>query len=324
MTSSSSPLRAPQSPAAQRYPEPPELLEVFRPAPLLIRWSVRLLSYSCPPLARALISRLMLTPQRFPRPPREAEWVQGAERHEWSLESGRLVFWEWAPPLEREGAPRAPTKQPVALLVHGWEGRGTQLGALAGPLLKRGWRVLAVDAPGHGESEGSQLLVSDFAKVLLHLGEAFGAPKVVIAHSFGALASTLAIRWGLGAERAIFIGAGLWSDGTLDRIGKILGARRALVEQVIRRQASRAGLPWRALFIEELYQPLELPLFVVHDRGDREVPFGLVGRLLAVCPQATLLATEGLGHRRILRAPEVIEAIDRWLPMRSSVDTSDG
>ena len=318
----SSPSSLSPSSEGQRYPEPPELLEVFRPAPLLVRWGIRVLSYSCPPLARSLISKLMVNPQRFPRPPREDEWLQHAERHEWSLESGRLVFWEWSLQQETERTQRSKANAPVALLVHGWEGRGTQLGGLAGPLIARGWRVIAVDAPGHGESEGSQLLVSDFAKVLLRLGEALGAPKVVIAHSFGALASTLAIRWGLGAERAIFIGAGLWSDGTLDRIGKILGARRSLVEQVLRRQARRAGLSWRALFIEELYQPLQLPLFVIHDREDSEVPFGLVDRLLAVCPQAELLATEGLGHRRILRAPEVVAAIDRWLPTRSAADDS--
>ena len=43
---------------------------------------------------------------------------------------------------------------PSVLLVHGWEGRGAQLGALVDPLVAAGYRVVALDGPAHGDSPG--------------------------------------------------------------------------------------------------------------------------------------------------------------------------
>ena len=49
----------------------------------------------------------------------------------------------------------------------------------------------------------------------------------------------------------------------------------------------------------------------VHDRDDAEVAFGSGLALARAWKDARLVATRGLGHRRILRAPEVVQdAID--------------
>ena len=47
-------------------------------------------------------------------------------------------------------------------------------------------------------------------------------------------------------------------------------------------------------------------LLVFHDHDDREVPFAHGDRLAATWPDAELRTTEGLGHRRILRDPDVL------------------
>ena len=52
-----------------------------------------------------------------------------------------------------------------------------------------------------------------------------------------------------------------------------------------------------------------MPALVVHDRGDREVPFEHGETLARSWPGARLMVTEGLGHRRILRDPEVVRAV---------------
>ncbi len=48
---------------------------------------------------------------------------------------------------------------------------------------------------------------------------------------------------------------------------------------------------------------------VVHDRADREVPFEHGLELSRNWPGAELFTIEGLGHRRILKAPEVIAKV---------------
>jgi pimeloyl-ACP methyl ester carboxylesterase len=48
---------------------------------------------------------------------------------------------------------------------------------------------------------------------------------------------------------------------------------------------------------------------VVHDADDREVPAADAERLAAGLPDAQLMLTRGLGHRRILRDVAVAEAV---------------
>jgi pimeloyl-ACP methyl ester carboxylesterase len=46
---------------------------------------------------------------------------------------------------------------------------------------------------------------------------------------------------------------------------------------------------------------------VIHDRGDREVSFGSGLKLARAWKGARLVATDGLGHNRILREPDVVQ-----------------
>jgi pimeloyl-ACP methyl ester carboxylesterase len=46
---------------------------------------------------------------------------------------------------------------------------------------------------------------------------------------------------------------------------------------------------------------MSTPLLVIHDRDDKEVPFDVGRHIAESWPNAELVATEGLGHQRILR-----------------------
>ena len=48
---------------------------------------------------------------------------------------------------------------------------------------------------------------------------------------------------------------------------------------------------------------------MIHDQDDREVPLPHGERLAAAWPGARLVTTTGLGHRRILRDPAVLDAV---------------
>ncbi len=50
---------------------------------------------------------------------------------------------------------------------------------------------------------------------------------------------------------------------------------------------------------------LQVPLLVIHDRNDKEVPVRSGQSIAEAWPDADLIITEGLGHQRILRADAV-------------------
>ena len=89
---------------------------------------------------------LFVRPRRHPVPAREREVLARGERSDVRVGERRIAAWTWQP----SGGPTRGT----AYLVHGWEGRGGQLSAFADPLVAEGFRVVAFDHVGHGESDG--------------------------------------------------------------------------------------------------------------------------------------------------------------------------
>jgi alpha-beta hydrolase superfamily lysophospholipase len=76
--------------------------------------------------------------------------------------------------------------------------------SLADAFVSAGFRVVAMDAPGHGQSEGRQSSVVHFAKVIDAANRRYGPFRVVVAHSLGAAAATYELSRGLGCDSAVF------------------------------------------------------------------------------------------------------------------------
>ncbi len=105
-----------------------------------IRAGNRALSALAPRLAALRAERMFLTPPRPRRPAGERALIAGAQARTVPIGDGSHVeTWTWG-------------NGPRVLLVHGWGGRGAQLGAFVEPLVSRGFSVVAFDAPGHGAS----------------------------------------------------------------------------------------------------------------------------------------------------------------------------
>jgi pimeloyl-ACP methyl ester carboxylesterase len=250
-----------------------------------------------------LAERLFTSPRRFPRPAREREmlttgWkisVDVALRSPlWPPASRRIAAWRWG-------------HGPAVLLVHGWEGRGTQLGRFIEPLVQAGFSVVTFDALAHGDSPGRRLYLADMADCIIDVVRTVGPLHAIIAHSFGAPAVLLAQRrGGVRAHRNVMIAPSVLLRDVITRFGRAiaLGDRDSLaLEQHL---MSHSGLPADALQLDQLVGHRDDALLVVHDKSDREVSFANAEQLAAIWPQATLHATAGLGHRRILRDDDVI------------------
>ncbi len=209
---------------------------------------------------------------------------------------------------------------PLVLLVHGWGGRSEQLAALVGPLTASGHRVVALDAPGHGRSGpgalgGRRSTVPEFAAALrAAAAQDGGGVHAVVAHSFGAAAAALAVREGLRPRRLVLLAPmGDPSRVFADFVAR-LGLGPRVRSRLERRVLRTVGLPWAAFDPAAAARTVAvLPVLVVHDRHDREVPFDEGRRVAEAWPDARLIATDGLGHRRLLRDPGVVDAVVRFV-----------
>ncbi|MFN7120380.1 MAG: alpha/beta hydrolase, partial [Saprospiraceae bacterium] len=75
------------------------------------------------------------------------------------------------------------------LLIHGWESRGTALRTFVPALVAQGFRVVAIDGPAHGNSDGKSTNLIHFAGAVRAAIRQVGNVHGIIAHSFGGAAT---------------------------------------------------------------------------------------------------------------------------------------
>ncbi|MBT8468068.1 MAG: lysophospholipase [Deltaproteobacteria bacterium] len=190
---------------------------------------------------------------------------------------------------------------PTILLVHGWNGRATQLGGFVSPLVSRGYRVVAFDAVGHGDSPGDFLSLPELASCIREVAADLGDVYGVLAHSLGGAATTLALSQGLQVERAVFISPPSDPREFLRIFSGAIGISDEVRARVQARVERRLGVTMKSMQATVHAPSIRVPLLVIHDQDDKEVPVQ-VGRSVAEAwPGAELIVSRGLGHQRILR-----------------------
>jgi pimeloyl-ACP methyl ester carboxylesterase len=257
-----------------------------------LRAGVGALGAVAPALAARALTRLFLTPPRTPPPARERAALARADR--FGIEVGGRTLRGF-----RLG------EGPAVLLVHGWGGRAGQLAAFAGPLAAAGCAVVGFDAPAHGASSGRVATVPEVAAAIAAVARAHGA-RAAIGHSMGGAAVAYALSRGLALDAAVLVAAPRAPAGYFDRFCAALDLRPSMREAARRRIERRVGARMADLDVVAAAPALATPALVVHDRGDGEVPFADGAAIAAAWPGARLLATDGLGHRRLLRDPAVV------------------
>jgi pimeloyl-ACP methyl ester carboxylesterase len=271
-------------------------------------------------LGATLATKLFTSPRRHTRPARERAFLTTARARQlvvtlrsprWRHSKRTIATWRWG-------------FGPTVMLVHGWEGRGSQLGAFVEPLVAAGLSVVAFDAPGHGNSPEHQLYLTDLADCIADIAAATGPLHAIIAHSFGAAAVLLAhTRAGLEVPRTIFVSPNAIVDESIQQFARTLGlddADRTLFEH---RLVAQSGVPFTSLAVDRLTAGRDSALLIFHDDTDREVPLAQGERLAAAWQNAQLVITHDLGHRRILRDLEVIAAAVSFAREGVAASTSD-
>ncbi|SEE41695.1 alpha/beta fold hydrolase [Jiangella alba] len=231
---------------------------------------------------------------------RRDERPRPGERSTLTLPDGRTVAvesWGFGPPV---------------YLMHGWGGWRGQLGAFVQPLVDAGRRVVAVDAPSHGESGPGQLgrgraTGVEFSEALAAAAGKHGKPSAVVAHSLGSAATAVAVLDGLPAARLVLIAPSTTLSDGLALFQRTMGFGERTRGRMLTLLERKAGRPLADFDVTGLARRAEVPpTLVVHDRKDKEVPYDDGAALAAAWPEAELVSTDGLGHQRILRDPGVI------------------
>lgn len=253
-----------------------------------------------PALAVRAATRLFATPLPPRWLQRRGHWGDAWTITQWPFEEAQLTL--YAPAV----APRGPT----ALLVHGWGGHARQLLPLAESLAQQGLRPVLLEMPAHGRSAGSASNLPQFARAIEYAvarlqqdGHAIG---VLAAHSLGANAAAHAASRGLGIDRLVLLAPPASPRAYTRYFAQVFGLSESTRAAMQRRIEAREGILMQQFEPAAVAPRIRVPTLVVHDRGDRINAFADGQAFAHAIEGARLAATEGLGHRRILKDPAVL------------------
>lgn len=270
----------------------------------MLRTAFRTVGAVAPGVAARWAETIFCSPPRNePRPVEEA-FVATGRRLTVQSEDQDLAVWTWG-----EG--------PVVVLAHGWGGRAGRFSAMAGALVKSGFRAVLFDAPAHGASMGSQASLPQFSQALRAVGDAVGPVHGLIGHSLGGAAVSLAMRDGLSARRAVLLAPPadvvLFSRAFVEHLRIPARASKVMRQNL----ETRLRFRWEELHIPTIVRGMTAPALIIHDRDDPDVPYLHGEEIARAWPGAELVTTTGLGHRAVLRDPEVIRRTIGFLTERA-------
>ncbi len=199
---------------------------------------------------------------------------------------------------------------PTVLLVHGWAGRALQFEALIRALLQHGYRVVAFDHKGHGDSSTRY---SSFPEIVrsteLVAGNYRGKLHGVVAHSMGAN-SIFKVCESIDLKLKVVVVApvGDFMD-MLETFRRQIGIYEKLYHRTINDIEMDSGLQLSELGALDYDKITRHDILLVHDKFDRINKISVSEQLHQNLHGSQLLQTEMLGHSRILANQDVIAKV---------------
>ncbi|MBS0472499.1 MAG: alpha/beta fold hydrolase [Proteobacteria bacterium] len=226
-----------------------------------------------------------------------------------------------------KGFAAGPADGPPVLLVHGWNAQAEFFAPLALALTRQGLRVYAFDMPAHGQTRDANPdrpttnmpeWVAAMMGVTRHLGIACW--RGVVAHSFGALASSFAFGprpWSdappLASDAAVFIAAAAGMPTVIESYLSVATVSEAEIADIIEGVERISRAPLAAVTVGAVASSLPAHLMIVHDPADTMTRPADLAYELASRPDRTVLERPGAGHDGILFQLEVGRAVAKFL-----------
>lgn len=205
----------------------------------------------------------------------------------------------------------------TVLLAHGWQSRGTALRSFVPGLVEQGFSVVAFDGPGHGDSPGKRVNLPIFSGIIANLLKNHAPVHAIIGHSFGggsALFTMLGEKENLHLPKLVLVASPVNLCWVVNNFLEQVGASTQTQVHFRNKISKKMGLPFEMGNAIEYFDQLPIgEVLLIHDRQDQSVPFQLSEKLFRAFDSIELVATEGMGHFKLMKHPKVISTVIDFL-----------
>jgi len=269
-----------------------------------IRAKFKLLSAISKKHAAEKAFELFCTPQHRNKKPLPPIFQKG-ESLRFQFLNYHIQGWRWNPGQEKK-----------VLILHGFESSVINFDRYISPLIKKGYEVLAFDAPAHGRSSGKTINAVIYKDFINTVYNTFGPIQSFLAHSFGGLALSLALEEIPHDEsyKVVLIAPATETTTAANMFFDFLKLKptlRPYFNQIIKKKSGRTG-DWFS--VARAIKNFHAQVLWVHDKEDNMTPFSDIQNVIdAQLPHVQFLVTQGLGNRRIYREATISKVVIDFL-----------
>lgn len=221
--------------------------------------------------------------------------------------------WQPYSDVLRPSAEIAPRK---VLIAHGFESAARVFDHYIAALLKKGYEVVAFDAPGHGLSGGKRLFITDYIRMLSAVEQRYGPFQSWMGHSLGGLALALSLEEApVNAEgRLVLIAPAPGISAALEEWAAAFQLPDEVVREMEEYMKAYSGHPPAWYSLRRVIGSVGGKILYVQDEEDGVVGIGAAKQIRAdALPNIRFLFTTGLGHKKVYKDQEVMDEIVGFL-----------
>jgi pimeloyl-ACP methyl ester carboxylesterase len=267
----------------------------------LVQFGFRTLGYIFPNIAAWKAYRIFSTPRVRARHRKPDTLIQEAKMIDFPFKRINLKLYEWG------------NGNRIILLAHGWESRGTALRSFIPSLVENGFKVVAFDAPGHGDSGGSWNNLANNASAIVSIIQYYSGIEGIIGHSFGCSSSIHALQFvdtTISVNKVVFVAVPNSIKEITDGYIKMIQAPKLVKRRFVGILERISKQPIESLNIANAHNSVKIgKLLLVHDRFDQITSIAAAEAVVNKWENAHLLITEGFGHFRLVKNQEVITRV---------------
>lgn len=267
----------------------------------LVKAYFQIIGHLFPSIAGKTAFKMFTRPLKRARHRKSDEVLERAKISDFLYGGQMLKVYEWG------------TGDKVILLVHGWESRGTAMRNFVGPFLRRGYKIVTFDGPAHGDSGGKEALLTQFGGAVKAILNRLGKVEGIIAHSFGGAASSYALE-SLGNQYNLkylaLVGVPSRMLTGINGIVRAFNVPNVVKRNMIKRLENANQIAINEADILHSSKSMNVnQVLILHDKKDEIVPYAEAERIASNLPNSKLVYTEGYGHYKILKNPDVVSRI---------------
>lgn len=232
--------------------------------------------------------------------PKQQKFLNTATQKNLLVEKKTLKTYQWG------------TGPKTILFVHGWQSNSYRWKNYIDKIDKTKYRIIAFDAPGHGNSDGLFCNVPLYEKALNEVIKEYGKPDTLIAHSIGSFSSMYFMRKNKSEiKKYVSLATPFTALQFIEVLQSELNLSDKSITQLKLYFKNHVGKPPEYFSLDNFSPFIQSKSLIIHDKNDKMTSSNHSKKLHGLLSNSTLVITQGYDHR--LKGETIVDKVYEFI-----------